>query len=64
MRIQQVAVDEHVKDVASVWIASGVVLMLGVAGRRGQYVLATRMLGRSGNQSLDRSTDKRVSRKR
>lgn len=46
MRIQQVAVDEHAKDAVSVWIASGVVLMLGAAGRRGQYVHATRMLGR------------------
>lgn len=46
MRIQQVVVDEHVKDVASVWIASGVVLMLGVAGGRGRYMHATRMLGR------------------
>lgn len=44
--IQQVAVDEHAKDAVSVWIASGVVLMLGPAGRRGQFVYATRMLGR------------------
>lgn len=40
MRIQQVAVSEYVKDVASVWTASGVVLMLGIAGRRGRYVHA------------------------
>lgn len=40
MRIEQVVIGEHIKYVASVWTASGVVLMLGVGGRRGRYVHA------------------------